>query len=77
MQNHFSSLAEKWPSSFVARDKVSEFSGGIINPRTIANHDCKGTGPAGRFRVGRKIAYPVQSLVEWLEARSQSLGDVR
>ncbi len=69
----FSSLAEKWPSSFVSRDKVSDFSGGIILPQTIKNLDCKGTGPAGRLRIGRKIAYPVSSLIEWLENRAQEL----
>lgn len=70
----FSSLAEKWPSSFVSRDKVSDFSGGMILPQTIKNFDCKGTGPAGRLRIGRKIAYPVSSLIEWLENRAQDLN---
>jgi len=71
--SNFSSLAEKWPSSFVARAQIGAFSGGILNPRTLANMDCKGTGPANRLRIGRKIAYPVESLITWLESRSHEL----
>jgi len=73
MQNFdFSSLSKKWPSSVVAREKVSEFSGGILNPRTLANLDSKGEGPK-RIRVGRKIAYEVNELCNWLATRSQEV----
>ena len=54
-ENTFKTLAEKWPSAFVARQEVAHFSGGIINCKTIANLDCQGKGPAGRVRIGRKI----------------------
>lgn len=64
-----SHLAEKWPSNFVAREKVSEFSGGILHPRTLANHDSRGTGVKNRISVGRKVAYPVESLIAWMEQR--------
>jgi len=65
----FSQLAESWPSPIVARESIREFSGGLLHPRTMANLDSKKQGPAGRFRVGRKIAYPTVSVVEWLEKR--------
>lgn len=68
-----SSLADKWPSSFVAREKVGEFSGGILNPRTMANLDSLGIGPKGRIRISRKIAYKVEELCRWLESRSEEL----
>lgn len=70
---NFSSLAERWPSSFVSRDQIGAFSGGILNPRTLANKDCKGEGPAGRVRIGRKIAYPVDSVISWMESRARDL----
>ena len=66
----FSSLASKWPSTFVSRGEISRFSGGIIHPRTLANQDCAGTGPKGRISIGRKICYPVSSVIEWLESRA-------
>jgi len=70
----FSRLAENWPAPFVVRDKVDVFSGNMINPRNIANLDALGQGPKGRIRVGgKKIAYPVDSLIKWLEERSELL----
>ena len=69
----FQSLAAKWPSEFVAREKVAEFSGGILHPRTMANLDALGKGPR-RFRVGGKVAYFVKDLCNWLASRSQELG---
>lgn len=71
MESTFQSLASKWPSAWVARTEVSAFSGGLLNDKTMANHDSIGTGCPGRFRIGRKIAYPVAELVAWLESRSE------
>jgi hypothetical protein len=70
----FASLAEKWPSSFVARNEVGRFSGGILHPRTLANQDCLGSGPSGAVRVGRRVAYPVAELVKWMESRAVAAG---
>ena len=63
-------LAEKWPSAIVAREKVDEFTGGAVNPKTQANLDARGEGPADVVRIGRKICYPVMSYIAWLESRS-------
>lgn len=67
------SLAEHWPSPFVAREEIERFTGGIITTKYIANLDSLGKGPIGRFRCGRKVVYPVSALVEFLESRSTSL----
>ncbi len=32
-----STLANSWPSAFVARHKVGEFTGGIVTPGYLAN----------------------------------------
>jgi hypothetical protein len=69
----FHLMAEKWPSLFVARSEVKRFSGGILTGKYLANLDCAGKGPPGRIRVGRKVAYRVDSLVEWLQSRSTAL----
>ena len=70
----FKSLGEKWPSAFVARTQVSNFSGGLVNEKTLANMDSLGDGPV-RVRVGRKIAYPVDSFIIWLESRATLCPD--
>ncbi|MBN1636384.1 MAG: hypothetical protein JW920_07715 [Deltaproteobacteria bacterium] len=70
----FTKMAEQWPSALVARSEVGKFSGGILNPRTMANLDCMGKGVKDRVRIGkRRIAYPVESLIKFLEDKSTQL----
>ena len=69
----FKTLAASWPSGIVARSEVGRFSGGVITPSYLANQDSQAKGPRNRLRIGRKVAYPVQDLVRWLEARSTDL----
>ena len=66
----FSAYAEAWKAPFVARSKLDEFSGGALNARTMANHDSAGTGPAGRINMGRKVIYPVNEVIAWMESRA-------
>ena len=66
-------MANNWPSRIVARHRIYDFSGGSMSSKYIANLDSRGEGPKGRFRVGRKICYPVDSLIAWLEERSELL----
>jgi hypothetical protein len=61
-------LADRWPSTFVSRDKIESFTGGIITAGYIANLDCLKKGPVS-IHVGRKVAYPVSSLIQWLSDR--------
>jgi hypothetical protein len=66
---NFSILAKTWPSPFVARQQIENFSGGILNSKSLANLDSLGHGPRGRFKVGRKVAYPVSAVIAFLESR--------
>jgi len=63
-------LAKKWPSNIVAREQISQFTGGVISSSYMANVDSQGAGPKGRLRIGAKVAYPIDDLIAWLEARS-------
>jgi hypothetical protein len=69
----FDKLESSWPSPVVARSEVGRFSGGLLNPKTLANRDSLGEGPKERVRVGRKIGYTAHSLAEWM--RSQANKD--
>ena len=73
-QSIWVAAAHRWPSEIVARTEVSRFTGGLISEKYMANLDAQGKGPSGRVRCGRKIAYPVASLVEWMENRSTVLS---
>lgn len=67
-----SNLRKSWPSPFVARQEIKNFSGGIMSEKYVANLDCQGLGPPGRIKVGRKVAYPIEDLIKWLESRSST-----
>jgi hypothetical protein len=54
----------------IARHQVGKLTGGAISPKTLANLDSKGEGPATRLKLGRIVAYPTPVLLEWLESRS-------
>jgi len=66
-----SPLKEGWPSKYVARCAIAEFTGGAMTPKRMANLDSLGEGPEGAFHCGRKVLYPIHSLIAWLEKRSQ------
>ena len=66
-------LRSKWPSTLVPRERIYEFSGGLINPRTMANLDSRGDGPEGRMRIGRKVVYPLDSVLDWIKDRIETL----
>ncbi len=60
-------MASHWPSTLVARSEVKKFTGGAISGKTLANFDSLGLGIPDRFKIGRQVVYPVQSLIRWLE----------
>lgn len=66
----YEQMAARWPSAIVARKEVAKFSGGLLNPRTMANLDSRGEG-APKIKWGsRAVFYPVSDLITWLRARS-------
>jgi hypothetical protein len=73
MKPNFSHLADKWPSSLVARERIGDFTGGIWSPGYIANID-KTLGLT-RLRVGGKVAYRVEEVIAALEARASVIDD--
>lgn len=70
----FEDLAKSWPSPIIVRDQraLDKFSGGILNAKTLANLDAKGEGPATKLKVGRKVAYPVQDLIDWIISKQET-----
>lgn len=69
-KSNLSHLADKWPSSIIARRKVGEFTGGIMSEKYQANLDSLGIGPPS-VTIGRQRAYPVSTYITWLESRME------
>lgn len=55
--------------AIIARTEVGRLTGGIIQPGTMANLDCLGKGPVGRFLIGKKICYERDPFIDWLLSR--------
>jgi hypothetical protein len=68
----FSRMAAEWPSEILSRNKVGEFTGGMIDGRTMANFDSNGEGIEDRFYIGNKTGYFVKSFIKWLESRAKT-----
>ena len=45
----------------------------IFSPRTMANYDCRGLGPASRSRIGPKVVYTRLDYVVWLAAQRRDI----
>ena len=72
MKEGFCDLAEKLPP-IISRDHVEKLLGGAISAERLANLDSEGKGPK-RMRIGRKIAYRTEDLLDWLEKRTKILN---
>jgi len=66
------SLAEKLPP-IISRDHIEKLLGGVVSAKRMANLDSLGEGPK-RLRIGRKVAYRTEDLLEWLESRAMELA---
>lgn len=60
------------PAAF-ARSEVPKLIPGI-SKGALANADCLGAGPAGRFKVGRRVYYERDAFIEWLQSRGGAEG---
>lgn len=61
-------LLDALPPVFTRRT-AAKLTGGLLAAGTLANLDCRGRGPSGTVRLGRKIAYRREEFVDWLVGR--------
>lgn len=73
MKSSIESLRDVLPP-FFTRKKVCDTLGGLISPKTLANHDAADDGPSVKITMGRKVAYERESFLEWLDKRLQNKG---
>ena len=60
---------DKWSATFVPRRSTQKATAGAYTPKYMANEDCAGRGPDGRFRLGGQICYPTENFARWLATR--------
>lgn len=71
MEGKFDILKEHWKQPIVPRPKVGDFSGGMLNPKTMANMDSLGIGPQ-TLKYNKRVFYRVDHLLEWMEQRDKA-----
>lgn len=73
---NFSDLSDSLPR-FIPRSHAHEILNRVFGPlfskKSFVNFDQRGIGPA-RIRLGGKIVYSRESILEWLSAQSLSLS---
>jgi len=57
-------------SEFPTREEVSERIR-IFRPRSLANLDCKGRGPAGRLVFAGRVCYPRDQVIVWFASLAE------
>ena len=68
-------LAKDWKLPFVAHTKLEDFSCGMIKSRHAANLSLSGNGIPGKIKSGRQIFYPTESVISFLENRTEMIND--
>ena len=51
------------------RSQVYAITGGLISNKSVASADNLGTGPSQKVRFGSRVAYPKESLIEWINGK--------
>ena len=64
-------LAEEWPSPFVARSKIEEFTKGLYKASTIRSFDSAGTGIKPKYKINKKVFYKVKDVIAWLRTKKE------
>jgi hypothetical protein len=68
MDTFFQDLFDRWPSPFVLRSQIGEFSCGLISPSSMATMDSRNTGPSS-IRMGKRLFYGKADLIKWMKRR--------
>lgn len=68
-------MFEDYTAPVISRDQIELWSGGLVRARTLANKDSLGIGIRGKFRCGRRIGYPIENVIEYLEAQTDWMDE--
>ncbi|MCR4555194.1 MAG: hypothetical protein K5766_00065 [Alphaproteobacteria bacterium] len=72
--NIFEKLKEYCPYGVIFRKDISKITGGILNPHTMAQLDSRGFGIKNKKIIGRKVAYKIDDVIQWLEENTELIG---
>lgn len=56
-------------TGFLTRSQIEGLTGGLIKKTYLANADWAGTGINGRILFGKRVVYPVNDVIGWIEKK--------
>lgn len=63
----FSKLHDLNPLGYIIRENLKEATFGMLDGRYVANKEARGIAIKNKFKIGHKVVYPVQDIIEYLE----------
>lgn len=67
LELYLKQIQEDWPSPFVARCKIQEFTKGMYKTISFRSFDARKCGIANKYALGTKIFYTVKDVIDWLK----------
>jgi hypothetical protein len=68
-------LKDNWASPFVSRDRIGEFTDGFLKQSSMNTLDARGTGIQRRYRIGNRVFYETDSVIDWIRERTKTGGN--
>lgn len=65
---------EKALPPLIAREAIAKYTGNLYSSKTMSVYDSIGKGIPNPVRLGRKIAYTKENLINWLISRLEETG---
>ncbi len=60
---------DDWKSTLVARTRIDEFTQGMYKANSMATFDSLGTGVLPRFKIGKKVFYKTEDVINWISKK--------
>ena len=72
LELYLKQIQEDWPSPFVARCKIQEFTKGMYKAASFRSYDALKYGVKNKYTLGTKVFYTTKDVINWLKNK---LGD--
>jgi phage terminase Nu1 subunit (DNA packaging protein) len=67
----FEKLRNYCQTDYVTREQLQSLTGGVVSSLTMANLDSRGYGIKSKKLVGKKVAYHIDDVIQWLEQNTK------
>ena len=72
LELYLKQIQEDWPSPFVARCKIGEFTKGMYKAVSMNTFDASNKGINERYKLRKTVFYKVEDVVNWIRSKIRS-----